>query len=93
MDTMLPILRAMHDSGTDRGRAEVLLTCPIIIMIKYRHVLIDACERAGFAAGLDYLTCFDAAMHETRHRGTLKGAALSHATGVLRLLCDGEGEP
>ncbi|ASV85131.1 hypothetical protein CES85_1667 [Ochrobactrum quorumnocens] len=87
-DTMLPILRAMHDEGTDAGRAAILLTCPISIMLKYRQVLEGSCERHGFAAGSEYLTCFYAAMHQTRYRGNVRGAALKHAEGQLLLLCD-----
>lgn len=85
-DTMLPILRAMHDARSHADRAEVLLSCPIIIMIKYRSVLESACERSGFVPGIEYLICFYAALHETRHQGSLKGAALAHATGTLRLI-------
>lgn len=86
-DTMLPILRAMHDAGNNAERAEILLTCPISIMLKYRQVLESSCERHGFDAGSEYLTCFYAAMHQTRHRGAVKGAALTHAQGNLLLLC------
>ncbi|MEN5277328.1 hypothetical protein ABE527_10285 [Brucella sp. TWI432] len=87
-DTMLPILRAMHDAGTDAERAAILLTCPISIMLKYRQVLEASCAQHGFDAGSEYLTCFYAAMHETRYRGLIKGAALKHAQGHLLLLCD-----
>jgi len=87
-DSMLPILRAMHDAGTDAERAVILLTCPISIMLKYRHVLEGACARHGFAAGSEYLICFYAAMYQTRYRGALRGAALKHAEGQLLLLCD-----
>ncbi len=87
-DTMLPILRAMHDAGTDAERAEILLTCPISIMLKYRQVLESSCERHGFDAGSEYLIYFYAAMHQTRHRGAVKGAALTYAQGYLQLLCD-----
>ena len=87
-DTMLPILRAMHDAGTNVERAEILLSCLISIMLKYRNVLESSCERHGFDAGSDYLTCFYAAMHETRYRGAVKGVALTHAQGHLLLLCD-----
>lgn len=85
-DTMLPILRAMHDAGTNAERAEILLLCPIAIMLKYRSVLESSCERHGFSAGAEYLACFYAAMHQTRHRGSLKGAALKHAEGQLLLI-------
>jgi hypothetical protein len=91
-DTMLPILRTMHDAGSHSERAEILLSCPIIIMIKYREVLERACERTGFQPGLDYLICFYAALHETRHGGQIKGAALMHATGVLRLISGAYGK-
>ena len=85
---MLPILRAMHDAGTDAERAEILLSCPIVIMLKYRSVLEAACLRHGFTAGSDYLVCFYAAMHQTRRRGHLRGSALSHVTQALVGLVD-----
>ncbi|WP_273794337.1 hypothetical protein [Brucella intermedia] len=88
-DSMLPILRAMHDANSDAERAEVLLRCPVNIMMKYRHVLESACERTAFDAGTEYLLCFFAALHEVRHRGEIKGAALRHAQGRLLLICDG----
>lgn len=87
-DTMLPILRAMHDAGTDAERAVILLTCPISIMLKYRQVLESACTRHQFDVGSEYLICFYAAMHQTRYRGNVRGAALKHAEGQLLLLCD-----
>lgn len=87
-DTMLPILREMHDAGTDADRAAILLTCPISIMLKYRQVLESACARHKFEAGSEYLVCFYAAMHQTRYRGNVRGAALKHAEGQLLLLCD-----
>lgn len=87
-DTMLPILRAMNDAGTDAERAVVLLTCPISIMLKYRQVLESACARHDFDAGSEYLVCFYAAMHQTRFRGNVRGAALKHAEGRLLLLSE-----
>jgi len=87
-DSMLPILRAMYDASTEAERAEILLRCPVNIMIKYRHVMERACERAAFVAGTEYLLCFFAALHEVRHRGDIKGAALRHAQGRLLLICD-----
>lgn len=90
-NSMLPILRAMYDARTDSERADILLSCPILIVLKYRHILEHACERHGFTAGLEYLQCFRAAMHQTRLRGRLRGSALTHMEKVLLALVDEGG--
>lgn len=54
-DTMLPILRALHDADGDRARAATLLRMPDSVMLKYHQVIDTACRRAGFEAGSNYL--------------------------------------
>ncbi|TIV65825.1 MAG: hypothetical protein E5V86_10615 [Mesorhizobium sp.] len=55
-DTMLPILRQLHDADGDRARAGILLRMPDSVLLKY-HVVIDtACRKAGFEAGAQYLS-------------------------------------
>jgi hypothetical protein len=88
-DSMFPMIRQMHDADTHARRAEILLECPVILMIKYRHVFLKACEVTGFQPGVDYLEQFAVALHQTRHRGNLKSAGLSHATGHLILIAEG----
>ncbi len=54
-DTMLPIIRQLHDAPDDRARARLLLAAPDAVLAKYRDVFDAACRRAGFAAGLRFL--------------------------------------
>jgi len=53
-DTMLPILRQLHDADGDRARADVLLRMPDSVMLKYHEVIDGACRRAGFEAGWNF---------------------------------------
>lgn len=54
-DTMLPILRQLHEADGDRARADTLLRMPDAVMLKYHEVIDRACRRAGFEAGSNYL--------------------------------------
>ncbi|QKC83253.1 hypothetical protein [Mesorhizobium sp. NZP2077] len=54
-DTMLPILRQLHEADGDRSRADTLLRMPDSVMLKYQMVIEGACRRAGFEAGRNYL--------------------------------------
>lgn len=54
-DTMLPILRQMHDAADDRGRALILLQVSDAVLMKYRDVFEAACRRAGFEGGLAWI--------------------------------------
>lgn len=54
-DTMLPILRQLHDADGDRARADTLLRMPDSVMLKYHEVIERACRSAGFEAGRNYL--------------------------------------
>lgn len=54
-DTMLPILRQLHEADGDRARAATLLRMPDSVMLKYHDVIEAACRRAGFEAGRNYL--------------------------------------
>lgn len=55
-DSMLPILRQLHDADGDRARADTLLRMPDSVMLKYPMVIDGACRRAGFEAGMNYLS-------------------------------------
>lgn len=50
-NTMLSLIRQMHDAGDDRARARVLLSVPDATLVKYAEVFGAACARAGFDAG------------------------------------------
>ena len=54
-DTMLPMLRQLHDADGDQARADILLRMPDSVMLKYHEVIHAACRRAGFEAGSNYL--------------------------------------
>lgn len=54
-DTMLPILRQLHEADGDRARADTLLRMPDSVMLKYHQVIDAACRRAGFEAGWKFL--------------------------------------
>jgi len=65
-DSLLPIIRRMHDAETDRERAAVLLEVPDRILAKYRPVFEQACVRARFDLGLEYIAIRKAEWCATR---------------------------
>ncbi|MER9665531.1 hypothetical protein [Mesorhizobium sp. M0203] len=54
-DSMIPILRQLHDADGDRSRADTLLRMPDSIMLKYHPVIEAACRRAQFEAGSNFV--------------------------------------
>jgi hypothetical protein len=54
-DSMLPILRQLHDADGDRERADVLLRMPDSVVLKYHEVILAACRGAGFEAGMAFV--------------------------------------
>jgi hypothetical protein len=54
-DTMLPILRQLHEADGDRARADTLLRMTDAVMMKYHPVIDAACRRAGFEAGSNFV--------------------------------------
>ena len=65
-DSMLPIIRQMHDADDHRDRAAILLRVPDMVLIKYREVFETACRRAGFELGLHFIDCRRATWHAPR---------------------------
>lgn len=65
-DSMLPILRQMHDAETDQERARLLLQCPDAILLKYRDAFEAACQRARFDAGIVFIAWRRATWHAVR---------------------------
>lgn len=65
-DSMLPIIRQMHEADSDRARAAILLAVSDAVLMKYRHVFEAACRRAAFGAGLDFINWRRAAWHAVR---------------------------
>lgn len=90
-DNLLPILQVMISAANDADRALVLLVCPIRIMIQYQPFLERACSDHRFEAGSEYLTCFYAAMNQTRRNGELVSLALNQARQTLLLLTQNDG--
>lgn len=66
MSTLLPLIEQFHNARRDAERARLLLTCPASILMKYSHVFGDACARARFEDGADYVGAFVASMHAVR---------------------------
>jgi hypothetical protein len=54
-DSMLPIIRQLHDADGDRARAKVLLAMPDTIILKQAGTVGTACLKAGFQAGAEYV--------------------------------------
>lgn len=65
-DTMLPILRQMHDASDDRERAVLLLSVPDSVLMKYREMFEAACRRARFDLGVEFIQWRRAGWHAVR---------------------------
>ncbi|MBN9242448.1 MAG: hypothetical protein J0I98_06620 [Mesorhizobium sp.] len=75
MDAMIPIIRQLHDADGDRARACVLLVMPDSILLKFAGTIGEACQRAGFQAGAEYVLRRVTLMRATRDRqGMIPGA-------------------
>lgn len=90
-DNVLPILQAMKSASSNADRALILLACPIRIMIRYQEFLERGCTEHQFRAGSEYLTCFYAAMNQTRLNGELVNVALDQARQKLLLITQNDG--
>lgn len=55
IDSMIPIIRQLHDADGDAARARVLLAMPDNIIMKYTATIADACEKAKFHAGAEFV--------------------------------------
>jgi hypothetical protein len=65
-DTMLPIIRQMHDAESDQERARILLAVPDAVLRRYREVFEAACLRAGFDLGVSFIEIRRAEWHAVR---------------------------
>jgi hypothetical protein len=63
MTPMEPTIRAMHAALDNAGRADVLLRCPRGVLWKFHHVFMDACGKAQFEPGIEYLIVEQSARH------------------------------
>lgn len=66
MNEKLPLIEQMHNADDDRARARVLLQCPDHLLMKYRPVFEDACRRAQFDLGVEFIAARRAAWHAVR---------------------------
>lgn len=75
MDSMLPIIRQMHNADGDAARARVLLAMPDVLVLKYAGTLAKACEKARFHGGAEFILRRVTAMRATR---TAEGLLPAH---------------
>jgi len=68
MDAMIPIIRQLHDADGDQARARLLLVMPDSLLLKFAGTIGDACQRAGFHAGAEYVLRRVTLMRATRDR-------------------------
>lgn len=54
-DSMIPLIRQLHDADGDAARARVLLAMPDTIILKHAGTIGTACLKAGFQAGAEYI--------------------------------------
>lgn len=65
-DSMIPIIRQLHDADGDQARARVLLSMSDAILLKYAGTIGAACQRAQFEPGAEYVLRRVVAMRATR---------------------------
>jgi hypothetical protein len=93
-DSLLPIIRQMHDAESDRARAGVLLTVPDAVLCKYRSVFDDACRRAGFDLGRKFIEMRRAEWCATRGAdGRHQNALFDDVRAEFAAFAAGEAKP
>lgn len=70
-DSMLPIIRQLHDADGDQARAIVLLAMPDTVLLKYASTVAETCKRAQFEGGAEYVLRRVVAMRAVRGRDGL----------------------
>lgn len=92
-DTMLPIIRQMHDAADDRARGAILLTVSDAVLMKYRPVFEACCRRARFDTGLEFINWRRAAWNAVRGPdGRLKPEFEEVRGAFAAFVAGGEGE-
>lgn len=95
IDAMIPIIRQLHDADGDRARARILLVMPDNILLKYAGTVFDACQRAGFQAGGEFVLRRIALMRAVRGKDGLIPPPLARDFEEFRLafaeFANGEG--
>lgn len=78
-DSMMPILRQMHDAADDRARADILLRVPDTILLKFAALFEECCRKACFEAGSNFILLRLVAMRAVRSAdGTLPADTVAH---------------
>lgn len=92
-DSMLPIIRQMHDADDDRARGRVLLAVSDQVLCKYRDVFEAACRRARFDAGLAFIDVRRAAWCAVRAQdGTHRNPLFEEARAAMAEFCCAAGK-
>lgn len=84
-DSMLPILRQMHDADGDRALARLLLAVPDAILLTHQEVVTAICRRRRFEAGERFVLFRITAMRATRDD---RGRIADGLADVLARFCD-----
>ena len=96
-DSMLPLVREMHDAADDRSRADILLRVPDTILLKYAEIFEKCCRKTDFQPGLDFILLRIVAMGAVRtEAGHLPPEQIAHLESyrsALALYACGEAGP
>lgn len=65
-DSMMPIIRQMHEADGDAERATILLAVPDLVLAKYADVFVEACRRARFDDGEEFIAVRLSALRAVR---------------------------
>jgi len=63
----------MRRAETDADRADVLLSAPVFVLMRWKHLFRECCRRAAFDDGEAYLDALSETLSKPRHRGNLAG--------------------
>jgi hypothetical protein len=95
LDSMIPIIRQLHDADGDRARAQILLRVDDATLLKFHPVFAGACRKAGFEPGVAFVEIRIACMHAVRSTvgGLPGGLALAAETLRAELAAFAAGAP
>lgn len=89
---MLPIIRQMHEAADDRARGAILLSVSDAVLMKYRPVFEDACRRARFDLGFEFINWRRASWSAVRGTdGRLRPEFEEVRVAFAAFVADGEG--
>lgn len=83
MNEMDPWVRLFLDADTHAERAEVLVTAPVTVLMRYREAFSRMCERTGFVPGAEYIEAIRTMLGRKRHRGFVPCMEFEGANTVL----------